>query len=410
MTQRPASPTAATTRASPRALSWALRVLCLTEIVSWGVLYYAFPVLAPAITSDTGWSATALTAAFSTALVLSGLVGIPVGRIIQAHGPRWAMTAGSALAVAALLTIAAAPSLWLFTAGWLLAGVAMSGVLYAPAFAAVTVWFGANRVRALTAITLVAGLASTVFAPLTALLNQHFSWRTTYLQLALLLAVLTVPAHAVALRPTWPRLDNAAHAVGPGTAQLGTGSPPEPPAHRLAFSFWRLTVAYTAMSVCSYAVVINMVPLLHARGYSSTAAAWALGIGGVGQVLGRLGYARLARRMGLIARTVAVFAVIAVTTALFALVRGPYLLLLIVSLLAGNARGLATLLGATAVSDRWGIARYATLNGVFIAPLIVASALAPVIGAVLASLLGGYPAAFAALALIGAGAALVARW
>ena len=41
-----------------------LLVLCLTEITSWGVLYYAFPVLAPAIADDTGWSVSAVTAAF----------------------------------------------------------------------------------------------------------------------------------------------------------------------------------------------------------------------------------------------------------------------------------------------------------------------------------------------------------
>jgi hypothetical protein len=33
-----------------------LVVLCVTEITSWGVLYYAFPVLAPSIAADTGWS------------------------------------------------------------------------------------------------------------------------------------------------------------------------------------------------------------------------------------------------------------------------------------------------------------------------------------------------------------------
>ena len=36
-----------------------LLVLCLTEITSWGVLYYAFPVLAPSISDDTGWPVSA---------------------------------------------------------------------------------------------------------------------------------------------------------------------------------------------------------------------------------------------------------------------------------------------------------------------------------------------------------------
>ena len=51
-----------------------LVVLCATEIVSWGVLYYAFTVLAPAISADTGWPVSTITAAFSAGLVTSALV------------------------------------------------------------------------------------------------------------------------------------------------------------------------------------------------------------------------------------------------------------------------------------------------------------------------------------------------
>jgi MFS family permease len=387
--------------AGDRELGWALRALCLTEIVSWGVLYYAFPVLAPAISADTGWSAAALTGVFSAALVVAAITGIPVGRLIHRYGPRWVMTAGSVLAVAALVLIAAAPSPWVFAAGWLLAGAAMSGVLYAPAFAALTVWFGEDRVRALTAVTLVAGLASTVFAPVTALLDAHLSWRGSYLVLAGILAVLTIPAHAVALRPAWPHHPSP---DAPAPPPRGEADPLPPPAARpvIRREFWMLATAYTASSLCAYAVIINVIPLLHARGHSGTAASWVLGIGGVGQVLGRLGYARLSRHTGLTTRTVAVFAATTLTTGLLAAVPGPYLLLVAIALVAGYARGLATLLSATAVSDRWGTSRYARLNGVFTAPLMAASALAPFLGAALAALLGGYPAAFAALTLLGA--------
>ena len=38
-----------------------LLTLCLTEIVSWGVLYYAFAALQSSITTDTGWSSVAVT-------------------------------------------------------------------------------------------------------------------------------------------------------------------------------------------------------------------------------------------------------------------------------------------------------------------------------------------------------------
>ncbi|SCK32655.1 hypothetical protein YUYDRAFT_03767 [Streptomyces sp. ScaeMP-e48] len=110
-------------RSRPRAV---LPALCATQIISWGIVYYAFPVLNPQITTATGWPAGATTAAFSLGLVVSALAGIRVGRILDHRGPRAVMTAGSALGVTSLLIVATAPNLPLFTAGWALAGLAMA--------------------------------------------------------------------------------------------------------------------------------------------------------------------------------------------------------------------------------------------------------------------------------------------
>ncbi|GAA3885051.1 hypothetical protein GCM10022243_57350 [Saccharothrix violaceirubra] len=93
------------------------------------MLFYAFPVLSGRIAVDTGWSAVTLTAWFSAARSVSGLVGIPVGRWPDRRGPRVVMAVGSAVAVAT-----AHDPVW-FAAGWLVVGVAMGMVLYPSAFA-----------------------------------------------------------------------------------------------------------------------------------------------------------------------------------------------------------------------------------------------------------------------------------
>ena len=133
-------------------------VLSTVQIVSWGILYYAFAALQSSITADTGWSSVAVTGAFSLAQFVSGGVGIWVGRHIDAVGPRRVMTAASLIAIPGVATVALAPNLAVFYAGWVLTGVAMAGTLYPPAFAALTHWGGVRRVRALTTLTLVAGL------------------------------------------------------------------------------------------------------------------------------------------------------------------------------------------------------------------------------------------------------------
>ncbi len=353
-------------RSRPRA---ALPALCLTQITGWGTVYYAFPVLNPAVTADTGWSTPATTAAFSGALLVSAAAGVPLGRILDARGPRTVMTTGSVLAVTALLVIAYAPGLPVFAGGWLLAGVAMAATFYHPAFAALTRWWGDDRVRALTIVTLAGGLASTVFAPLTAFLAGHLSWRATYTVLAVLLAAVTIPAHALALRGPWPPAPPTAGTRSADTARAARSRP--------FLLLLLLAAAFTLSGFAMYAVVISLVPLLTARGASTTAAAWALGLGGIAQTLGRTLYATLARRTTVTVRTTALIAAGGATTAALALVPGPVPLLALIAVLAGTVRGNLTLLQATAVPDRWGTAAYGRLSAVLAAPTTVAAALAP---------------------------------
>ncbi|MCJ1679107.1 MFS transporter [Streptomyces sp. APSN-46.1] len=385
-------------RSRPRAV---LPALCATQITSWGIVYYAFPVLLPRLTADTGWSLNASTAAFSLALLVSAVAGIPIGRVLDRRGPRAVMTVGSALGTLALLLIAAAPNLPVFTCGWILAGVAMAATFYPPAFAAVTRWWGPDRVRALTIVTLAGGLASTVFAPLTAALAEHLSWRATYAVLAVVLAAITIPAHAIALRAPWPPAPPAPPA-----------SPASPSADRTPVArsrpFLLLAVAFTLSGFAMYAVVMGLIPLLTERGATPTEAAWALGLGGAGQTLGRTLYAGLSARTSVTTRTATLIALGGVTTASLSFAPGPVPLLIGLVVTAGVVRGNLTLLQATAVTDRWGTTDYARLSALLGAPARVAAALAPWACAALAGTLGGYPHLFAALAALSLIAALLA--
>jgi predicted MFS family arabinose efflux permease len=240
-----------------------------------------------------------------------------------------------------VLAIAYAPNLAAFVAAWLLAGVAMAATFYQPAFAALTRWWGSDRVRALTIVTLAGGLASTVFAPLTATLAEHLSWRSTYAVLALLLALVTIPAHAFALRAPWPPAPASPSQQDTSSRSVTRSRP-----------FLMLATTLTLNSFAMYAVVIALVPLLITRGASPTAAAWALGLSGAGQTLGRTLYATLASRTGVTTRTVALITLGGTTTAAFAMVSDPFPLLMGIAIAAGMVRGNLTLLQATAVPPR----------------------------------------------------------
>ena len=377
----------------PSGLRRVLVALCLTEITSWGILYYACPVLSVAISRDTGWSSAVIVAAFSVSQLAAAAVGIPVGRILDRHGPRWVMTTGSVLAVPALVVIATAHTLPLFFAGWVFAGIAMGAVLYPPAFAALTRWYGDNYVKALMILTLAAGLASTVFAPLSVALADRFDWRTTYLVLAAILAVITIPGHIWGLRGGWPDPIRLPHAQ-PGDYHRTSRSLP----------FLALIVALAAAAFAASAGVFNLVPLLIERGFSPSLAALTLGLGGAGQVIGRIFYLPLAAKTSVRVRTVSVIAVAGLSTVWLGLASSTAALIGI-AVGAGLVRGIFTLIQATAITDRWGGEHYGRLNGLMSAPIVIVMALAPWAGTVLSTWTGSYAHAYlvlGAIALVGA--------
>ncbi|WP_208722146.1 MFS transporter [Rhodococcus qingshengii] len=377
----------------PSGLRRVLVALCLTEITSWGILYYAFPVLSVAISRDTGWSTSVIVAAFSVSQLVAAVVGIPVGRILDRRGPRWVMTAGSVLAVPALVVIATAHTLPLFFAGWVFAGIAMGAVLYPPAFAALTRWYGDNYVKALMILTLAAGLASTVFAPLSVALADRFDWRTTYLVLAAILAVITIPGHIWGLRGGWPDPIRLPHAQ-PGDYHRTSRS----------LAFLALIVALAAAAFAASAGVFNLVPLLIERGFSPSLAALTLGLGGAGQVIGRIFYLPLAAKTSVRVRTVSVIVVAGLSTAWLGLASSAAALIGI-AIGAGLVRGIFTLIQATAITDRWGGEHYGRLNGLMSAPIVIVMALAPWAGTVLSTWTGSYAHAYlvlGAIALVGA--------
>ena len=198
------------------------------------------------------------------------------------------------------------------------------------------------------------------------------SWRQTYVVLAVVRAVLRLPGHVFGLGLPWVPAKHHLHRSHRPDAVARSGA------------FIALTVALSLAAFAVYAAVVNVIPLLQQRGLSTSAAAVALGLGGVGQVLGRLGYGRLTAATSVRTRTAAVLLAAGATIVLLGLLPGPAVVLVIAAVLAGGARGIFTLLQATAVTDRWGAGHDGQLNGLLSARCIFAAALAPRAGAALA--------------------------
>jgi MFS family permease len=130
----------------------------------------------------------------------SALAAVPVGRWLDRHSPQPLMTLGSLAGAALVVAWSQVHDLLLFYVIWIGIGLAMACVLYEAAFTVVTKWFRERRRGALTAVTLVGGWASFVFSPLSNRLIEAQGWRDALLTLAIILAGVTVPLHALFLR------------------------------------------------------------------------------------------------------------------------------------------------------------------------------------------------------------------
>lgn len=177
----------------------AVPVLGVTQILSWGTIFYTPVLIVPLIAAERGWSISFAMGGFSFGLLVAGLVSPYVGRSIDRFGGHVVMTIGSLIGALGLFLIVHADRPFAYYAVWMLLGVAMAANLYNSAFATLGRIFGLGARRPITALTLAGGFASTVSWPVTYLLIENVGWTGTYLVYALLLACVAAPLHALAL-------------------------------------------------------------------------------------------------------------------------------------------------------------------------------------------------------------------
>ena len=86
-------------RKRPSTILW---VLSLGQLISWGLVYYTFPLFVVPMEREFGWSRDQLYGALSAGLLVAGLCSIPVGAWIDRGHGRMLMTGGSLLAAVLL--------------------------------------------------------------------------------------------------------------------------------------------------------------------------------------------------------------------------------------------------------------------------------------------------------------------
>ena len=329
--------------------------LALTEIVSWGILYYAFGVLVPPMQAELGWSQGMLGGAFSLALFVSAGLALPVGRWLGRHGPRALMTAGSCAGAVLVYAWSEVEHPLAFFAVFVALGFPLASVLYEAAFAAVIGLLGRGRRtdKALLSLTIVAGLASTVFVPLTQWLVDEHGWRAALRTLGVVLGAITIPLHAWVLRGMPGGSPRSAPESVPSRASTEFSRP--------ALGF--CAVAFALAQVVGTALAVYLLPVLVEQGFDASFAAAAVSLTGIAQVFGRPLFTWLQPRYSLAFWSAALFLPFAAGIGVLALEPSRATVVASVWVMA-MVSGSLTLARTTWTLELFPVASFARVNGV----------------------------------------------
>ena len=353
--------------------AWAvICVLGLTQIIGYGSVFYSFSLLMEPLQQALGASKSATVGAFSLALIMAGLCATYVGATIDRIGGRRVMTLGSLAAGMLLFALSRVESLAGLYVVYALLGATMAAILYEPAFAVLTGIFAANARRAITALTLFGGFASTVFWPLTQTLMAHFGWRETLMILGALNLFVCAPLHLRFL-PGRSRTRKVRAQGAPATDSKSLREVLRDPA------FYFLGGAFVANGLIFSAMSVHMLVMMQSKGITLAAAALLGALVGPMQVTGRILELTAGSRFSIVQVGLLAMGLLPVALLLFATAgvhAGP---IVAFALLYGLSNGVVTIVRGAVPAQLFGREHYGAVAGALAAPQMFALASGPVL-------------------------------
>ena len=215
-------------------------------------------------------------AAFSAALVFAACLGPLAGRRIDLFG-RDVLAVSNLVFAAGLATLGVAQGVGILFAGWLIIGVGMAMGLYEAALSTLAGICGRNARGAITGITLIAGLASTICWPISAYLEAEVGWRVACFVRAVAHLVIGLPLNRLLVPPD----------KQPPTTQE-TASSPDAAGKRQSHAMTLLAIVFAVTWFTSTAMAAHLPRLLQEAGATPAAAVEAAALVGAARVMGRL--------------------------------------------------------------------------------------------------------------------------
>ncbi len=257
-------------------------LLGLTQIIGFGSVYYCFAILAQDIGKDFGWTPAQFFACISIGLAAGGLTTSCSGKAFDRIGAARLMTIGSILMALALAVSALAPNGIVFGISLVAANIVSTLVLYDAAFTSLVQLSPMHASRRIVYLTLIAGFASTIFWPLTTVMDASFGWRNTLLVFAAMNLLVCAPVHALLNRwaHEW-KSQNTEITAANSNEKLGSLA-----SQHFALATFLMTSGFVLSGVALSAILVQMVPVFQTLGFGISSL-WVAALFGPAQVVVR---------------------------------------------------------------------------------------------------------------------------
>lgn len=250
-----------------------------TQIVGWGTTYLMPSVLGRPIQDDIGLPAEAIFGGVTVMAAVAAFCAPRIGRFVDQRGARIVMSSGSVLYAVALAVLSQAQGMASWFGGWALVGAASALALSTPASIALVQVAGPRARQAIALLTIIGGLASTIFWPVTGILDAAIGWRATLLAFAGLHLFACLPLHFLILPRQAP-----AHPTAANATQGSEGIAPAD--RRRVFLLLAATLSFGAFVFAG--VQLQMIEMLRGLGHSPASALLLASLIGPAQVAIRI--------------------------------------------------------------------------------------------------------------------------
>lgn len=353
-----------------------ITALGIAQIVSWGTLFYSIGVLGAPMRAELGASELFLFGSFTAGLLLAGVTAPIAGRAIDRRGGRFVLSVGSVLGALAMALLAAAPNAATMCGAWLVAGLAMAACLYDPAFATLAQLTGSRYRKAVTALTLFGGFASTAFWPLSHLLLEAWGWRVAFGVFAAMHLLVCLPIHLLFV----PSHRQPFAEPEPAPGEAPAPPPPEKDAVSPGLKDPRLAWLAASFAIATFVfsvIAVHLISLLEHAGLTAAQAVTISMLVGPMQVAGRVIELGFSSRMRAV--TVGYFVFVLMVMALLALisVEGFGLMAIAFVVAYGFGNGVLTIVRGTAPVELFGRGGLGGLLGYLSRAVMMAKAVAP---------------------------------